>query len=1631
MTIYKISVFNIQILFYMIHVQRFRVVSSLLFFVTCIGHVQASYSDYWNSLCPYDTYGPEPPDCVDCPLYATTLANGETSKDACRCNVDYYMDYELVYNSATGYYDDPLVCRACPTGATTVSAEYNPSDGYGYRREYNDGIPGGGPGGGGGYDDGPPGGGSGDGSPATATPGSGKTLLSDCNCDYDHFLETFYVRDSNGIEYETGQCSECSDGEWSLKGSVSCETISCAAGEAFYHPRWVAMYDDPSGCLACGTGKYLVDNECIECDEGYYAYETGSESCEPCKPGTYSGRSGFQECYSCDDGHEAPDEGMSECNPCSVGSYRSSNDGETGMCIGCEWGTYNTQTAMTTCFDCGIGEQTTTMGVGPCVGCPAGYWRATGGAGTCDQCTAGTYKDSVGTGPSSTCPVGTTSVLGSASAADCKCSTDACTCGEGFHSLVKNLCTLCAAGSFKDITATGACTMCLPGTANNNLGSTTADSCVACGANTWSRSGASICYACISQSTYGDACLIVPWTTRQQNDEILVFLFDNTPVGISIFSHYNPTTDKVSDARGNEYDLDIVAADVLSPPVVVTQEHDIIRNYPPSIAAGEDWTSEDLSTLTATFTLAGKAYGNGDYMVRASSKYNTQSYRPCKVFGYDSVGGAWDRNGYDGAVTHGGFNGEYSLDGTYLGDWITIEHPAPFVMTSFQFLPRSSSPMYVARMPGMFKVYGRNGGIGSWTLLYTQSEDPILTATDLTFETTTTVAYSEYGLVVNKFKGVEYVLHFKNWFFGGYTLDGGAANPVTSLYCRNDDTCESPPSTPDYTQCWVARDQNLGTLVISDWNIACVTNGLTSPFTYVIDQVESVSNDQIFYMTYSNSNNWVHSLYTWDIVLTITQMKFMTQALRKEIGGIPYGKTQPVVPISDLRAYYLCLLLFMRPPQSINIFSEFSEGIVPDRMGSSFQVALTAGVATLVPTIGPSKGANNTLVVALSGDTTTKLLWPENSLPLVMTICSVSRYAGTSNGRIFSGYKSPTQSVNWLHGHWFNTRGVAHYNSFSTLRETLGVRDTWLVMCGSSSSSWPGNIVIDQNNIGSNSGCNKACRLNVNYGPTNKKSDFEIHSLYICNMELSNVQMKHVTSALRAQIGGNPDIADNALGPAVVQMTAAPTAYEQFCPIGWFIESTTGDCIPCAADTYSTTVGAINASTCLACPVNTHSEIGSNALNRCKCLAGYYGVDGFECTVCGAATYTIATGSVTCTECEAGKYKTNPGTETCTLCAAHTYSETVGASTIETCIACPASSGAPNAGSFICKCRPGYIGSWTECTPCDAGTYMVAWGSQCTSCPAGKYKTTTGVGDCSNCEVGSYSLAAAVECTTCPVATTSAVGSDELTDCVCMAGHTGTDGERCTQCDAGTYKHVVGGSVCLTCPVNSFSVRGSSHCECNPEHIRDSDGVSCIPCQQGYSDDLDGVPCNVCSMGYTVDSDGMSCKACLATPYKNTLGSDLCSACEEGTYSNVVGAAVCAVCPSHTTTLAVGSSVLEDCLCEKVYEVASGGGVSCTACGTGGYKDTFGQTPCFPCPYGTTSRAGSDKLVYCICKRGYAANSDGIACEACEHGLNKLTLGVGVCRVLTEREIQTNQLSPLCDCSYEYLKQRLKEEMTR
>jgi hypothetical protein len=83
----------------------------------------------------------------------------------------------------------------------------------------------------------------------------------------------------------------------------------------------------------------------------------------------------------------------------------------------------------------------------------------------------------------------------------------------------------------------------------------------------------------------------------------------------------------------------------------------------------------------------------------------------------------------------------------------------------------------------------------------------------------------------------------------------------------------------------------------------------------------------------------------------------------------------------------------------------------------------------------------------------------------------------------------------------------------------------------------------------------------------------------------------------------------------------------------------------------------------------------------------------------------------------------------------------------------------------------------------------------------------------------------------CPSHTSSAEGSDEVTDCVCVAGYTAaSDGVACSPCEAGMFKRVVGTAACETCPVNSGSSSGSALCYC----------LTGFP-------GIDGGPCDACS----------------------------------------------------------------------------------------------------------------------------------------------------------------------------------------
>ena len=189
----------------------------------------------------------------------------------------------------------------------------------------------------------------------------------------------------------------------------------------------------------------------------------------------------------------------------------------------------------------------------------------------------------------------------------------------------------------------------------------------------------------------------------------------------------------------------------------------------------------------------------------------------------------------------------------------------------------------------------------------------------------------------------------------------------------------------------------------------------------------------------------------------------MTRALRKELGGVPYGETEPVVPISDLRAYYLRFLIALRPPHSINIFSDFQAGNVPDRMGNGFGVTLSTGTANLVSTEGPANGANNS-ITALAGNTATSVVWAASNIPVINTMCAVSRATvdyTTGPQRVLTGYYSASgagqRSWDGVYGHFNGKRGVLHQTPewFTQNINSEGEFKDWLVMCWTSGGTVP------------------------------------------------------------------------------------------------------------------------------------------------------------------------------------------------------------------------------------------------------------------------------------------------------------------------------------------------------------------------------------------------------------------------------------------------------------------------------------------------------------------------------------------------------------------------------------------------
>jgi len=980
-------------------------------------------------------------------------------------------------------------------------------------------------------------------------------------------------------------------------------------------------------------------------------------------------------------GATSPHATTGDCELCAVDTYKAIIGHTTG-CLPCPLNT--------------VSDQGSTQ-LSQCI-CLAGFIQNEDGF-ACVACEPGTFKyTTMSSEECKPCPLNTVSEQASSQLSQCICQV-------GFtHNEDGVACEACEKGTFKDITGAVQCTPCPLNTVSDQASSQLSQcicpvgfihnedgDCAVCPEGTWPLHDQSGCYG-------------LPWNSTQQNDDFLRLLLDKPPVGINIFSHYDATTGKVPDARGWDYN--------------VTTEP---KQFPPVDAMLVEFENHDQ--VSAKMTITGAQQGNGDsYLEWSPSLRSDALWSPSEILNPDpdksGVGGWWYPSKYEddeGSSSYGQYQGDDSLDGTYLGDWFTFTCPVCFSMTSSNFVTRANNP---GGEPGKYRIYAVNTD-GVWTVVHEQTTKEIGT-----INLKPMPCYRKYGFVANELYGSQGAMNFLTWtimgVYGGVVTEPGgnfnAGNPVKSLYSAVGTTWDFPSTTsPTFTTCWLARHDEVDN---SDWNSVCST----SDGAYVRDQ-QSV--DVVTPMISTSTANWVHSRYHWNEVLSRDDMIIVTRALRKEIGGKPFLEQSAVVPISDLRAYHLRLLIALRPPQSINIFADFEDTTVPDRIGL-FPVEVTGdgAAATLVNSTSYSDGASNP-ITSMAGTYGTGLLWPKNSIPQSNTICSVSRYTSTLRKRILQCSNGPNgeQSPVWLHGHHSEKRGVAYYfDGWKTPENSVGSEITdWLVMCGTSGGEVPGNIIVDQLGIGTAVGGNgHTAQLNVNYHQT-EQSDFQLHSLYIWDVVLNPAQMKHVTSALRAQIGGTPD-GDNQ--EAVDAMVHAPTAYEQMCPVFTYTNTNTGDCIckpgytswtyygctKCAGGTYKTTGGN---HPCTECPVNTISVAGSTQLSQCLCNIGYTHIED----------------GLACAECEEGTFKNITGAVQCTICPYHMKSSVASVSESD------------------CKCIDGYYGE--SCIPCPRGTTsqigaetkddclcMPGWvlfDGECTPCPSGSYKWEIGDGTCTPC----------------------------------------------------------------------------------------------------------------------------------------------------------------------------------------------------------------------------------------------------------------------------------------------------------
>ncbi|KAI8779757.1 laminin subunit alpha isoform X3 [Biomphalaria glabrata] len=205
----------------------------------------------------------------------------------------------------------------------------------------------------------------------------------------------------------------------------------------------------------CAIGQEYKNNNCSECDIGFYKDSDGNTNCTKCPMNIVTLGKGSISNSSC------------TITRCEKGF--SSMDNE--FCYACPNGTYKDSTGNQSCSKCPINKTTLNVGSTDIRNCSIALCESglyTTDNITCFNCAKGTYKTGPGNHQCLRCPAHKTTLLvGSTDSRNCSIIH----CEKGFFSKDNKFCSICPNATYKNFTGNQPCLMCPVNKTTTNVGS--------------------------------------------------------------------------------------------------------------------------------------------------------------------------------------------------------------------------------------------------------------------------------------------------------------------------------------------------------------------------------------------------------------------------------------------------------------------------------------------------------------------------------------------------------------------------------------------------------------------------------------------------------------------------------------------------------------------------------------------------------------------------------------------------------------------------------------------------------------------------------------------------------------------------------------------------------------------------------------------------------------------------------------------------------------------------------------------------------------------------------------------------------------------------------------------------------